>query len=92
MEIKELVQNEDFRKAMSAAQSLEEVMDLLKANGLEVSEEDLNALLAQRQTGELDEEALENVAGGAKRVFSYLRPLLPLLPLIPVPILPRWKI
>lgn len=81
MELENLVQDEALRQELEAAKDLAEVAAALRARGLEVSEEELQALTQQAPEGELDEAALEQVAGG--RALGLWRFILPILPLIP---------
>ena len=89
MDIEKLLQDEEFKAQLGAAKSLTEVVEILKAKGIETTEKELEEAYAQTQNqdGELGESALENVAGGR---FSWL-PILPILPLIPGPIWPIWR-
>ena len=58
--------NEKLTKALEACQSKEEVLKVLAENGIEITAEELDKLIKTAQSdGELDEGALENVAGGA---------------------------
>lgn len=89
MRIDELVQDESFKEKIKAAKSLEDVASILSANGIAVSSEDIAAAFSHDGNEELDESALENVAGGRLGFAKYL---LPILPLIPMPIIPgRYK-
>lgn len=56
--------NELLQKAMSA-NTAEELFDLAKENGIELSEESAKAYFEQiHSNGEISDEELENVAGG----------------------------
>lgn len=61
--INALMEREAFAEAFNQAASPEEVVALFGANGIEVPLEIATELFEQPQ-GELDEEALDNVAGG----------------------------
>lgn len=63
MTIEELAKDEAFVAKMKAAKDFAEAAALLNAQGIEVTAEELEAIAAA-QNGELDEDALENVAGG----------------------------
>ena len=54
MELENLVQDEALRQELEAAKDLAEVAAALRARGLEVSEEELQALTQQAPEGELD--------------------------------------
>lgn len=89
MDINDLIRDESFKAKIKSAKSLDEVAELLSANGFEVKASDIESALAQSTLDELGEDELENVAGGSLRLFKYI---LPVLPLIPMPIIPgRFK-
>ena len=67
MELEALMDNEEFVARLGLCQSLEEVSALLKANGVEMTEKELQDLIDKAQ-GELNEGALEDVAGGSLAV------------------------
>ena len=50
-----------------AAKSAEELLEIAKANGVEMTEDEAKTYIAQLhpQSGELDDDDLDNVAGGA---------------------------
>ena len=54
---------EQIQKAM-ACESVEELMEMAKAEGIEVTKEEAEAYMAELEDYELDEDTLKNVAGG----------------------------
>ncbi len=54
---------EQIAKAMSC-ETVEELMELAKAEGIELTKEEAEAYLAEIEDVELDSDALKNVAGG----------------------------
>ena len=54
---------EQIAKAMSC-ETVEELMELAKAEGVELTKEEAEAYLAEIEDLELDSDALKNVAGG----------------------------
>ena len=54
---------EQIAKAMSC-ETVEELMELAKAEGIELTEEEAEAYMAEMEDVELDSDALKNVAGG----------------------------
>ena len=54
---------EQIAKAMSC-ETVEELMELAKAEGIELTKEEAEAYLAEMEDVELDEEVLKQVAGG----------------------------
>ena len=67
-ELLNVLQNEETMYAFGQAKSVEESLEILKANGLEMSAEELRVakadLASTPKEGELGEEDLEAVAGG----------------------------
>ena len=55
--------NEIFEK-LKAAKSAEELVEIAKANGAEITAEDAQKLFSQISGGELSEDDLEKIAGG----------------------------
>ena len=90
MNPEKLLQDEAFRAELQRAKTLAEAADVLTAHGIEVTEDELQSLLAisAEDSAELDETSLESVAGGVR---FRLRPLLPILPFLPkpTPVIPR---
>lgn len=66
--IYELTQNnEEVRLQLENTEQIDEIVAILKQNGIEVSLEEITAAIDQgaaSESGELDESALEEVAGG----------------------------
>ena len=56
---------EQIQKAM-ACESVEELMELAKAEGVELTKEEAEAYMAEMEDVELDSDALKQVAGGGK--------------------------
>ena len=54
---------EQIAKAMSC-ETVEELMELAKAEGIELTKEEAEAYMAEMADVELDSDALKNVAGG----------------------------
>ena len=54
---------EQIQKAM-ACESVEELMELAKAEGVELTNEEAEAYMAEMEDVELDSDALKQVAGG----------------------------
>ena len=54
---------EQIAKAMSC-ETAEELMELAKTIGVELTKEEAEAYMAEREDGELDSDALKQVAGG----------------------------
>ena len=69
---KELLNDKDLVAKLENAENAQEVSELLAGKGVEISAEQIEAVMAKDQ-GELSEENLENVAGGAFK-FRYLNP------------------
>ena len=65
-EIKDLMENKEFSEKLALTETTEEVIAVFAEYGVTVTEADLDAALASvKATGnELEEAALENVAGG----------------------------
>ena len=54
---------EQVTKAM-ACKTVEELMELAKSKGVELTKEEADAYMAEMEDMELDSESLKNVAGG----------------------------
>ncbi len=80
MDVKKLLENEDFIHAMENARDCAEATEVFRQYGFEVSEEELQKVKELCKDGELSEDALENVAGGR---LAWLIPTL-LWPTVPV--------
>ena len=59
------MQSEEFTKKLESAQNLDEVLVMVKEQGVEITKEEVEAALKKLDEGELDENSLEDVAGGA---------------------------
>jgi predicted ribosomally synthesized peptide with nif11-like leader len=59
--------NTEMIEKAKAAKSAEELLEIAKANGVEMTEEDAKTYFAQLvpPSGEIDDDDLDNVAGGA---------------------------
>lgn len=74
--------NEKLAKDLEACQSKEEILKVLADNGISVSAEEMDEFvkkLQAQESGELGEDALEDVAGGLKITPV---PLIPVGPII----------
>ena len=60
---------EQIQKAM-ACETAEELMELAKAEGVELTKEEAEAYMAELEDYELDEDTLKNVAGGLSGMQS----------------------
>ena len=60
----ELMKNPEFLKKMEQAETPEEVSTLLQSYGVQVTPEEVKAIIAQPE-GELDVNDLDNVSGGS---------------------------
>ena len=58
-----VVTKEQIQKAM-ACKTVEELMELAKAEGVELTKEEAEAYMAEMEDVELDSDALKQVAGG----------------------------
>ena len=58
---------EQIQKAMSC-ETVEELMELAKAEGIELTKEEAEAYMAELEDYELDEDTLKNVAGGLQGI------------------------
>lgn len=95
--LEELLSNQKFIDALGAADKAEEVIRIFAEQDVEVTKEDAEALLAARDKateGELNEDALDSVAGGSKWwIGRFIFPIIPLIPCPrpPLPRYPRWR-
>ena len=55
---------EEFEEAIEKAETVEDVINLYKDQGIDVTEDDLKTIAGPEDGEELSEEALEDVAGG----------------------------
>lgn len=65
MELEQLLENAEFTGKLEKAENLDEVLALVKDQGVEISKAELEAAMAQLDGNELDENSLEAVAGGS---------------------------
>lgn len=91
--IKALLEQEAFVTALLSCEEAEDAQKLFKDNGVELSMEEITALGKALQQvsdpeGEMDEEALADVAGGAS-IFDWRKILLPVISPIIKPGIPR---
>lgn len=73
----EILQDQDLVSRLETAESSQEVSELLAEKGVQITAEQIDTFMAEElngaeMEGELDEAALENVAGGFK--LRYLNP------------------
>lgn len=66
--MEELLTNEEVVAKIENAKDIKEVCTILADNGIEISEEKLQAELDKELSGDLDETVLDQVTGG---VFKY---------------------
>ena len=85
----ELLNDQEFAEKLMALDEAADVQALLKDNGVELSLEDIETLRKSLNTqlssaeGELDEDALEGVAGGVSLRTIIRLPSLPGMPSLP---------
>ncbi len=65
------ITKEQIQKAM-ACESVEELMEMAKAEGIELTKEEAEAYMAELTDFELDEAALKKVAGGSRLCYTKL--------------------
>ena len=65
------ITKEQIQKAM-ACESVEELMEMAKAEGIELTKEEAEEYMAELTDFELDEAALKNVAGGSRLCYTKL--------------------
>ncbi|MBO6159504.1 MAG: hypothetical protein J6P72_09660 [Firmicutes bacterium] len=81
-----ILQNEAIRENLMDCASVEDVLGILRESGVDASEQDLEELLMAVPTGangELSEEALEDVSGGAS-FMARLRKVLRMVSTVPL--------
>ena len=66
-----VVTKEQIQKAM-ACKTVEELMELAKAEGVELTKEEAETYMAEMADVELDSDALKNVAGGSRLCYTKL--------------------
>lgn len=64
MEIKDLVENAEFREAAVKVETVEAAVELCKSYGVEVTGEEIIDAIKKSHDEELGDKELENVAGG----------------------------
>ena len=77
MNIEHLMNNEEFKAKLSAAENTAEMAEVFASYGVEVSEEELKEAMASvtaGEGGELSEDALDMVAGGG--ILDWLKRLI----------------
>ena len=65
------ITKEQIQKAM-ACESVEELMEMAKSEGIELTKEEAEAYMAELTDFELDEAALKKVAGGSRLCYTKL--------------------
>lgn len=75
MTIDELLKDKEFADAVDAAESEEELIKVFRAKGIELDESTIHTLMTEE--GELNEEALDNVAGGRLLMPNPIMPIFP---------------
>ena len=72
--LEELAQDEEFQMQLKGMRNREDIKDHFGKNGLELTEEMLDAIMSKvayfDETGELDEETLQVVSGGVLRYIA----------------------
>jgi predicted ribosomally synthesized peptide with nif11-like leader len=71
--VEELTQNEEFKLRISQMENAEEIVEAFRAEGVEITSGDLQAAIAAQKSGELSEDMLENVSGGALGLAARIR-------------------
>ncbi len=71
MTIEELMKDEAFAAQIDVAENMEAIARAFNEKGIHVSVAELETVMKEDETGELDENSLENVAGGGL-VTAYL--------------------
>lgn len=71
MEIKEFVMTEEFKAAASKVETIDEAVELCKVHGVEITGEELVDAIKKSHSDELNEEDLDNVAGGGITAAVY---------------------
>ena len=61
----ELMNNEKLKERLANAETKEQILEILREQGILLREEELESLMAEPAEGELEETALENVSGGS---------------------------
>ena len=66
------MENKEIFAKLKEAKSAEELVEIAKANGAEITAEDAQTLFSQISGGEISDEELEEISGGI--VYHNLRP------------------
>ena len=66
------MENKEIFAKLKAAKSAEELVEIAKANGAEITAENAQKLFSQISGGEISDEELEEISGGI--VYHNLRP------------------
>lgn len=64
MDTVKITTEEMLDEALSRAETVEDVLDVANAMGLDMTQEELEAFVAEDTIGELSEDELDDVAGG----------------------------
>lgn len=99
MNINELLTNGALQEKITNAESLEEIVKILAAEGIEIAVEQLEAALAKsgaEEMGELTEDALDDVSGGASAAGIVIKTIIEMIkkgkfPKVGGPILPIFR-
>lgn len=90
--LSELFEVPDFEEKLSLCEDETQILDLFSANGLEITEEELHEIMAyatKANEGEIGEDQLEDVSGGAGIFRKAAVVVAGIRNLIPRPLLPR---
>lgn len=71
MEIKDLVENEEFKAAATKVETIEAALELCKSYGVEITAEELVDAIKKSHSEELSAEELDNVSGGGFTAAVY---------------------
>lgn len=71
MEIKDLVENEEFKAAATKVETIEAALELCKSYGVEITAEELIDAIKKSHSEELSAEELDNVSGGGFTAAVY---------------------
>lgn len=65
MEIEKLFSDDEFKESVIKAESIDDLAGILKERGIDFDESELVSVFSDNTEGELNEDALEGVAGGS---------------------------
>ena len=68
---KEIIANEELKKAFLEAAKAGKTEDFIKTHGCEATTEELAAFLKDQSRGEISDEELDNVAGGCNSATQF---------------------